>query len=205
MTPEEAETKRAITIRKRFDLTFKALFTSKHELKKQPECAIMTRELDRLRNFEFVKLTRNLHAIKEFKVSLSLLLCLMRLQPSLTLSTHNKEIDTMTEKKTTNRIQRPDSDAMETAQAERIGTDFQWHYGRVTRLGSYDVGSPTEDLRSVTVLWEEGGFSCQHGEISDEQWELLKMAFMSTGMITVLSDQAGDDWMYDLRFLEAVR
>lgn len=109
------------------------------------------------------------------------------------------------EKKTTTRIQSPDSDAMETAQAERIGTDFHWHYGRVTRLGSYNVGSATQDLRSVTVLWEEGGLSCQHGEINDEQWELLKMAFMSTGMITVLSDETGDDWMYDLRFLEAVR
>lgn len=42
-------------------------------------------------------------------------------------------------------------------------------------------------------------------EISDEQWEILKMSFMSTGMISVLSDQTGDDWMYDLRFLEAVR
>jgi hypothetical protein len=94
---------------------------------------------------------------------------------------------------------------MEMAQAERAGADFRWHYGRVTRLGSYDLVSSPEDRRSVTILWEEGGLSCQHGEINDEQWDLLKLAFMGTGMITVLSDQAGDGWMYDLRFLEAVR
>ncbi len=111
----------------------------------------------------------------------------------------------MSKEKSLDRIQRADSDAMETAQAERVGEDFRWHYGRVTRLGSYDVISDANDRRSVTILWESGGLSCQYGQISDDQWEILKMAFMSTGMITVLSDQTGEDWMYDLRFLEAVR
>lgn len=103
------------------------------------------------------------------------------------------------------RIKRPDSNAMETAQAERIGTDFRWHHGRITRLGTYSILSSAENRRTVTILWEEGGLSSQHGEIDDEQWEILKMAFMGTGMITVLSDQSGEDWMYDIRFLEAVR
>ncbi len=111
----------------------------------------------------------------------------------------------MPKEKSHDRIQRADSDAMETAQAERVGQDFRWHYGRVTRLGSYDLISNANDRRSVTIMWESGGLSCQYGEISDEQWEILKMSFMSTGMISVLSDQTGDDWMYDLRFLEAVR
>ncbi len=111
----------------------------------------------------------------------------------------------MSKEKSLDRIQRADSDAMETAQAERVGRDFRWHYGRVTRLGSYDVISNANDRRSVTIMWESGGLSCQYGDISDDQWEILKMAFMSTGMISVLSDQAGEDWMYDLRFLEAVR
>lgn len=111
----------------------------------------------------------------------------------------------MSKEKSLDRIQRNDSDAMKTAQAERVGEDFRWHYGRVTRLGSYDVVSDANDRRSVTIMWEAGGLSCQYGQISDEQWEILKLAFMSTGMITVLSDQTGENWMYDLRFLEAVR
>lgn len=111
----------------------------------------------------------------------------------------------MSKQKSVDRIQRADSDSMETAQAERVGQDFRWHYGRVTRLGSYDVVSNAHDRRSVTIMWESGGLSCQYGGISDDQWDILKMAFMSTGMISVLSDQTGDDWMYDLRFLEAVR
>ncbi len=111
----------------------------------------------------------------------------------------------MATKQKSSRIRRPDSDAMETAQAERIGVDFRWHYGRITRLGNYEVFPSSVDGRNVTILWEEGGLSSQHGEISDPQWEILKLAFSSTGMITVLSDQAGEDWMYDLRFIEAVR
>ena len=109
----------------------------------------------------------------------------------------------MTKEKSSDRLQRPDSEAMEMAQAERAGADFRWHSGRVTRLGTYALDTSAQDRRSVTILWEEGGVSCQYGDIDDEQWDLLKMAFMSTGMITVLSDH--DDWMYDLRFLEAVR
>lgn len=111
----------------------------------------------------------------------------------------------MSNEKSLDRIQRADSDGMESAQAERVGEDFRWHYGRVTRLGSFDVISDANDRRSVTILWESGGLSCKYGHISDDQWEILKMAFMGTGMITVLSDQTGEDWMYDLRFLEAVR
>ncbi len=111
----------------------------------------------------------------------------------------------MAKEKSLDRIKRADSNAMETAQAERVGQDFRWHYGRVTRMGSYDLISNSKDRRSVTIMWESGGLSCQYGEISDDQWEILKMAFMSTGMISVLSDQQGEDWMYDLRFLECVR
>lgn len=111
----------------------------------------------------------------------------------------------MSDEKSADRIKRADSNAMEAAQAERIGQDFRWHYGRVTRLGSYNVISEAVDRRSVTIMWESGGLSCQYGEITDDQWEILKLAFMSTGMVSILSDLAGEGWMYDLRFLEAVR
>ena len=43
------------------------------------------------------------------------------------------------------------------------------------------------------------------GDISEEQWEVFKLAFMTTGRVAVLSDQQGEGWMYDYRFVEAVR
>ncbi len=108
--------------------------------------------------------------------------------------------------KNTGKIRSADSDAMESAQAESKGRDFRWHYGRVTRLGTVSVfpDSP-ENRRTVTIFWEEGGLSNQHGEIGEHEWEILKIAFSTTGMICVLSDQPNDEWMYDLRFLEAIR
>jgi hypothetical protein len=40
---------------------------------------------------------------------------------------------------------------------------------------------------------------------ADEQWDIFKLAFLTTGRIAILSDQEGEQWMYDYRFLEAVR
>jgi hypothetical protein len=93
------------------------------------------------------------------------------------------------------------AEALEAAQAERAGSKFEWHFGRVTRLGNYEVAGG----RGVTIVWEEGAVSSQQGKISDEQWEIFKLAFLTSGRIAVLSDQEGDGWMYDYRFLEAVR
>ena len=52
--------------------------------------------------------------------------------------------------------------------------------------------------------WKEGGVTSQQGQISEEQWEIFKLAFLTTGRIAILSDQNGEGWMYDYRFLEAV-
>ncbi len=93
------------------------------------------------------------------------------------------------------------SEAVEAAQAERAGAKFEWHFGRITRMGAYEVAGG----RGVTIVWEEGGVSTQQGDISDECWGIFKLAFKTTGRIAVLSDQQGDNWMYDYRFLEAVR
>ena len=93
------------------------------------------------------------------------------------------------------------TEAVEAAQAERAGAKFEWHFGRVTRLGSYAVAGG----RGVTIVWEEGGVTSQQGSLDDEQWEIFKLAFQTTGRVAVLSDQDGDGWMYDYRFLEAVR
>jgi hypothetical protein len=59
--------------------------------------------------------------------------------------------------------------------------------------------------RSVTILWEEGGVTSQQGDIAEEQWEIFRLAFVTTGRIAVLSDQHEPDWMYDYHCLEAVR
>lgn len=93
------------------------------------------------------------------------------------------------------------SEALEAAQAKGAGSEFVWHYGRVTRLGHYEIAGG----RSVTIVWEEGGVTCQQGNISEEEWEIFKLAFLTTGRIAVLSDKEGEGWMYDYGFLEAVR
>jgi hypothetical protein len=98
-------------------------------------------------------------------------------------------------------IHDPSAEGLEAAQATAAGSEFTWHYGRVTGLGSYDV----EGGRGVTIAWEEGGASSHVGGISDEQWEVLKLAFASGGRVAVLSDQEDDGWMYDYRYLEAMR
>ena len=93
------------------------------------------------------------------------------------------------------------AEALEAAQAKDAGMNFEWHFGRVTRLGNFEVAGG----RQVTIVWEEGGVTSQQGNISDDQWEIFRLAFLSTGRIAVLSDQAGTSWMYDYRFVEAVR
>ena len=102
---------------------------------------------------------------------------------------------------TTGRITSAGSDELEASRAEQAGTDYEWHFGRVTSLGTIGI----TDSRTVTILWEEGGISSQQGDITDDQWEIFKLAFLSTGRIAILSDQPAKDWMYDYRFLEAVR
>ncbi len=92
-------------------------------------------------------------------------------------------------------------EALEHAQAKEAGSHFVWHYGRITRIGHFEIACG----RSVSILWEEGGATSQQGEISDEQWEIFRLAFTTTGRIVVLSDMSEGKWMYDYRFLEVVR
>lgn len=93
------------------------------------------------------------------------------------------------------------TEAVEVAQAKQAGEAFEWHLGRLTRLGNFEIAGG----REVTIIWEEGGVSSQQGDITDEQWEIFKLAFLTTGRIAVLSDKSGEDWMRDYRCLEAVR
>ena len=105
-------------------------------------------------------------------------------------------------KRTRGRFTSAGADELDASRAAQAGADFAWHFGRVTSLGTIEIANS----RTVTILWEEGSISSQQGEITDEQWEIFKLAFVSTGRIAILSDQPEKDWMYDYRFLEeAVR
>jgi hypothetical protein len=106
-----------------------------------------------------------------------------------------------TSEETPSRMTRAGSDELEASRAAQAGAEYEWHFGRVTSLGTIGI----TDSRTVTILWEEGGVSSQQGELTDEQWEIFKLAFVSTGRIAILSDLTDKNWMYDYRFLEAVR
>ena len=93
------------------------------------------------------------------------------------------------------------AEAIGAAQAQQAGSEFNWHYGRITRMGNFEVAGG----REVVIVWEEGGVTSQQGNISDAEWEILKLAFLTTGRIAILSDAQEEAWMYDYRFLEAVR
>lgn len=80
-----------------------------------------------------------------------------------------------------------------------LASAFGWHYGAVTGLGFF---SPSGG-REVVILWDEGGSSRKQGGISDQEWEIFKLAFENTGRIAVLSDKPSPDWKFDYRFLEA--
>lgn len=91
--------------------------------------------------------------------------------------------------------------ASDDAQVQKAGSNFDWHFGRVTRLGNFEPAGG----RGVTIAWDDGGVSSQQGDLTNEQWEIFKLAFHTTGRIATLSDEKGELWMYDYRFLEAVR
>ncbi len=103
--------------------------------------------------------------------------------------------------KDTKQLRGASSEAVGAAQAKEAGVKHDWHYGRVSRLGSFEIAGG----REIVIIWEEGGVTSQQGNLTDEQWEIFKLAFSTSGRIAVLSDQPGDGWMDDYRFLEAVR
>lgn len=99
------------------------------------------------------------------------------------------------------RLLRSGAEELEEAQAQKAGAEFEWHFGRVTRMGHFEMVGE----REVTIVWDEGGVTSQQGNISDEQWDIFKLAFLTSGRIATLSDMPDSAWMYDYGFLEAVR
>ena len=98
-------------------------------------------------------------------------------------------------------LHEPSAEGLEAAQATAAGAKFVWHSGRLTGIGTYEgVGG-----RGVTITWEEGGATSHVGGISDAEWEVFKLAFVAGGRVAVLSDLPDWEWMYDYRFLEALR
>ncbi|MBP3958358.1 hypothetical protein J8F10_24175 [Gemmata sp. G18] len=89
---------------------------------------------------------------------------------------------------------------VEEAHALAAGAAFVWHSGRLIGLGSYAEGG-----RGVTITWDEGGTTSHVGDISDAEWEVFTLAFTVGGRVAVLSDLPEWDWMYDYRYLEALR
>jgi hypothetical protein len=104
-------------------------------------------------------------------------------------------------KQTKHQLHETGEDALGAAQAKIAGSNFQWLYGRVSGLGYHEIAGG----RSVSIVWEGGGVTSRQGDISDEQWEIFKLAFSTTGRIAVLSDMVGDEAKHDYRFIEAVR
>ncbi|MDJ0705630.1 MAG: hypothetical protein QNJ46_20325 [Leptolyngbyaceae cyanobacterium MO_188.B28] len=96
--------------------------------------------------------------------------------------------------------QRADLD-FQTLKDLQLAAAWRWHYGNVTGLGFFS----TAGGREVVIQWDEGGASRKQGGISDEQWEVFKLAFEGTGRIAVLSDEPDTGWKFDYRFLEAQR
>jgi hypothetical protein len=75
---------------------------------------------------------------------------------------------------TPGRLTRAGSDELEVSRAAQAGADFDWHFGRVTSLGTIEIANS----RTVTILWEEGGISSQQGDITDEGVVLIGMPGM---------------------------
>jgi hypothetical protein len=98
-------------------------------------------------------------------------------------------------------LHEPSPEGLEAAQATAAGAAFVWHSGRLTGIGSY----AGVDGRGVTITWDEGGTTSHVGGISDAEWEVFKLAFTVGGRIAILSDLPDWDWMYDYRYLEALR
>lgn len=81
------------------------------------------------------------------------------------------------------------------------GSTWTTHYGTVKGLGYYpeEVGG-----REVAIQWDGGAASRLQGGITDQKWEIFKLAFQGSGRINILSDKpSASDWMFDYRFLEA--
>jgi hypothetical protein len=81
---------------------------------------------------------------------------------------------------------------------------YQTYYGRVIGLG---LANDQSDLpkRSVLIVWDkvDGTINKNRvtGNISDEQWEILKIAYAGSGRIITISNKQNGEWQTDLSLI----
>ena len=87
--------------------------------------------------------------------------------------------------------------AAEVAMVEAVVEPVASHIERIR-----DAASAAEQQRLLRAITDNASVALF---IMGEQWEIFKLAFLTSSRVAVLSDQDGDGWMYDYRFLKAVR
>jgi len=100
---------------------------------------------------------------------------------------------------------RKDSIFDEIRKALKLSKTFVYHAGMILQIGVINAPG-TSSSRQVVIKWNEMDVptTCT-GSISDEAWEILKVAHSANGRILLLSDKVGLDWTMDFRILWAVR
>ena len=99
-----------------------------------------------------------------------------------------KRIETMFEK--------PEQVDVDTLAAEG---QLKWYYGTISSIGYFTPSGAGG--REIAIQWDAGYSTRKQGGISDQQWEIFKLAFAGSGRIIVISDKS--NWYYDYRYLEA--
>jgi hypothetical protein len=79
------------------------------------------------------------------------------------------------------------------ALAHAAGAGYAWHYGTLRGLGAHPAG------RSAEVVWDEGVQSDGAGNVSDDAWDVLRLAFETTRRIRVLSALPAPAWAFDFQ------
>jgi hypothetical protein len=71
------------------------------------------------------------------------------------------------------------------------------------------IGTPETVERSASIRWDDDGNGRTYQnivfKISDQQWEILKIAFAGSGRIIIFSRKEGLEWASDLSTIRAVK
>jgi hypothetical protein len=82
---------------------------------------------------------------------------------------------------------------------------FAYHAGMIIQIGVINAPD-TPRSRQIVIKWDEMSdrITCTGG-ISDDAWEIFKVAYSANGRILLMSDKEGLDWTLDFRILWALR
>ena len=98
------------------------------------------------------------------------------------------------------RFRETSAEGVEATQAREAGAKFDWHYGRVSRLGNFQIAGG----REVVIVWEEGGVSSQQGKSATRVGD-PQAGVHDHGPDRHPERRTERGWRSDFRFLEAVR